>query len=57
MVGFDDNPAGRRLRPALTMAIERAKRGNGTGRARHVVLDTELVVRESTAAIRKRAQR
>jgi DNA-binding LacI/PurR family transcriptional regulator len=66
VVGFDDNPAGRRTRPALTTvrqdvdakgraaaraltgAIERAKTQRA-GRAKHLVLDTELVVRDSTA--------
>jgi DNA-binding LacI/PurR family transcriptional regulator len=65
VVGFDDNPIARRMRPALTTvrqdvdakgrtairaltaAIERAKTKPG-GRAKHVVLDTRLVVREST---------
>jgi DNA-binding LacI/PurR family transcriptional regulator len=67
VVGFDDNPVGRRTRPALTTvrqdvdakgraavqalttAIERAKNRPG-GRAKHLVLPTALVVRESTAA-------
>jgi DNA-binding LacI/PurR family transcriptional regulator len=67
VVGFDDNPVGRRTRPALTTvrqdvdakgraavqaltsAIERAKKHPG-GRAKHLVLPTELVVRDSTAA-------
>jgi DNA-binding LacI/PurR family transcriptional regulator len=66
VVGFDDNPLGRRTQPALTTvhqdadakgraaaaalttAIERAKTGR-PGRGRHLVLPTELVVRESTA--------
>jgi DNA-binding LacI/PurR family transcriptional regulator len=66
VVGFDDNPVGRRTRPALTTvrqdvdakgraaaraltaAIERARTDSG-GRAKHLVLPTELVVRESTS--------
>jgi DNA-binding LacI/PurR family transcriptional regulator len=66
VVGFDDNPIARRMRPALTTvrqdvdakgrtavralttAIERAERRPAT-RAKHVLLDTELVVRDSTA--------
>jgi DNA-binding LacI/PurR family transcriptional regulator len=66
VVGFDDNPASRRTRPALTTvrqdvdakgraavraltaAIDRAKTRPG-GRAKHVTLDTTLIVRESTA--------
>jgi DNA-binding LacI/PurR family transcriptional regulator len=65
VVGFDDNPIGRRMRPALTTvrqdvdakgrtavraltdAIERAK--TKPGRAKHVMIDTELIVRDSTA--------
>jgi DNA-binding LacI/PurR family transcriptional regulator len=65
VVGFDDNPIGRRTRPALTtvrqdvdakgraaaaaltIAIERAKT-RPASRGRHVVLPTELVVRDST---------
>jgi DNA-binding LacI/PurR family transcriptional regulator len=68
VVGFDDNPAARRMRPALTTvrqdvdakgraavraltaAIERA-RSNPGGRAKHVMLGTELVVRDSTAPV------
>jgi DNA-binding LacI/PurR family transcriptional regulator len=67
VVGFDDNPLARRMRPALTTvrqdimakgraaaaaltsAIERGRDGT-SGRARHVRLPTELVVRDSTAA-------
>jgi DNA-binding LacI/PurR family transcriptional regulator len=66
VVGFDDNPMGRRTRPALTTvrqdvdakgreaarvlsaAIARGTTGNG-GRAKHFVLPTELIVRESTS--------
>jgi DNA-binding LacI/PurR family transcriptional regulator len=66
VVGFDDNPIGRRTRPALTTvrqdvdakgraavqaltaAIARAKTG-GKSRAKHLVLDTELLLRDSTA--------
>jgi DNA-binding LacI/PurR family transcriptional regulator len=65
VVGFDDNPIGRRTRPALTtvrqdvdakgraaaaaltIAIDRAKT-RPTSRGRHLVLPTELVVRDST---------
>jgi DNA-binding LacI/PurR family transcriptional regulator len=65
VVGFDDNPIGRRTRPALTTvrqdvdakgraaaaalttAIERAKT-RPASRGRHVLLPTELVVRDST---------
>jgi DNA-binding LacI/PurR family transcriptional regulator len=82
VVGFDDNPVARRMRPALTtvrqdvdakgraavsaliLAMKRAKT-NQTSRGRHLVLPTELVVRESTAPppgdtpalTRRRAQR
>lgn len=67
VVGFDDSPLARRMRPALTTVrqpveakghaaagaltalIAKAKSGTGKGRPRHVVLPTELVVRESTA--------
>ena len=70
VVGFDDSPLARRMRPALTTvrqpveekghaaaaaltdAIERAKAGGPKGRARHVVLPTELIVRDSTASPR-----
>ena len=66
VVGFDDSPFARRMRPALTtvrqdvqakgraaaaaltQALERARTG-AAGRVRHVVLPTELVVRDSTA--------
>jgi DNA-binding LacI/PurR family transcriptional regulator len=66
VVGFDDNPLARRMRPALTTvrqdvaakghaaaaaltaAIERARNGSAT-RVRHVLLPTELVIRDSTA--------
>ncbi|HEX7537406.1 MAG TPA: LacI family DNA-binding transcriptional regulator [Dermatophilaceae bacterium] len=66
VVGFDDNPLGRRTRPALTtvrqdfgakgraavaaltIAIDRAKTRPAT-RGRHLVLPTELVIRDSTA--------
>ena len=66
VVGFDDNPLARRMRPALTTvrqdvaakgraaaaalteAIETVQAG-GTPEARHVLLPTELVVRDSTA--------
>ena len=65
VVGFDDNPLARRMRPALTTvrqdvaakgrsataaltdAIKRAPHGKPS-RAPHVLLPTELVVREST---------
>jgi DNA-binding LacI/PurR family transcriptional regulator len=66
VVGFDDNPLARRMRPALTTvrqdvaakghaaaaaltaAIERSRTGS-TNRVRHVLLPTELVIRDSTA--------
>jgi DNA-binding LacI/PurR family transcriptional regulator len=66
VVGFDDNPIGRRTQPALTtvrqdvdakgraaaaaltIAIDRAKT-RPASRGRHLVLPTELVVRDSTA--------
>jgi DNA-binding LacI/PurR family transcriptional regulator len=65
VVGFDDNPIGRRTRPALTtvrqdvdakgraaaaaltVAIDRSKT-RPASRGRHLVLPTELVVRDST---------
>lgn len=65
VVGFDDNPIGRRTRPALTTvrqdvdakgraavaaltsAIDRA-RTRPSSRGRHLVLPTELVIRDST---------
>ena len=67
VVGFDDSPLARRMRPALTTvrqdvagkgreattaltaAIEAARTGKKSGRAKRVVLPTELVVRDSTA--------
>ena len=67
VVGFDDSPLARRLRPQLTTvhqdvrekgrlaaaalrtAMDHSRAGT-TARADHVVLPTELVVRESTAA-------
>jgi DNA-binding LacI/PurR family transcriptional regulator len=67
VVGFDDSPLARRMRPALTTVrqpveekghvaagaltalIAKAKSGAPKGRARHLVLPTELVVRDSTA--------
>jgi DNA-binding LacI/PurR family transcriptional regulator len=72
VVGFDDNPLGLRIRPALTTvrqqadvkgrtaaatlstAIERSKT-RPPGRGRHIVLPTELVIRDSTARVPKRA--
>ncbi len=71
VVGFDDNPLSRRMRPALTTvrqdvaakghaaaealtdAIERRQQGRPV-RVRHVLLPTELVVRDSTAPPRGR---
>lgn len=68
VVGFDDSPFSRAMRPALTTvrqdvagkgraaaaalvsAIERARDGRAAPRPRHLVLPTELVVRDSTAA-------
>jgi DNA-binding LacI/PurR family transcriptional regulator len=44
----DVDAKGRTAVRALTAALERAKTKPG-GRARHVMLDTELVVRDSTA--------
>lgn len=67
VVGFDDNPIARSMRPALTTvrqdvdakgrtavraltdAIERAK--TKPRRAKHVMLDTELIVRDSTGPV------
>lgn len=67
VVGFDDSPFSRQMRPALTTvrqdvaekgraatkalvsAIERARAGGAPPRPRHIVLPTELVVRETTA--------
>jgi DNA-binding LacI/PurR family transcriptional regulator len=66
VVGFDDNPLAKRMRPALTTvrqdvaakghaaaaaltaAIERGRAGTAV-RVRHVLLPTELIVRDSTA--------
>jgi DNA-binding LacI/PurR family transcriptional regulator len=66
VVGFDDNPLAKRMRPALTTvrqdvaakghasaaaltaAIARSRTG-ATTRVRHVLLPTELIVRDSTA--------
>jgi DNA-binding LacI/PurR family transcriptional regulator len=66
VVGFDDNPLAKRMRPALTTvrqdvaakghasaaaltaAIARSRNGI-TSRVRHVLLPTELVIRDSTA--------
>ncbi|MGZ4595875.1 MAG: LacI family DNA-binding transcriptional regulator [Actinomycetes bacterium] len=67
VVGFDDSPLARRMRPnlttvrqpieekgraaaaALTAAIKRSRSTMAKGRARHLLLPTELVVRDSTA--------
>jgi DNA-binding LacI/PurR family transcriptional regulator len=67
VVGFDDNPLARRMRPALTTvrqdvaakgraaaasltaAIDRSRTGAGP-KVRHLLLPTELVIRDSTAA-------
>ena len=72
VVGFDDSPLARRLRPqlttikqditekgrvaatTLTTAMEHSRDGTKRRRAAHVVLATELVVRDSTAAPRGR---
>jgi len=66
VVGYDDNPLAKRMRPALTTvrqdiaakghaaaaalttAIANARTGK-SGRVRHVLLPTELIIRESTA--------
>ncbi len=66
VVGFDDSPLARRVRPALTTvrqditakgsaavdalvaAVDQARDGRPS-RARHLVLPTELIVRDSTA--------
>jgi DNA-binding LacI/PurR family transcriptional regulator len=66
VVGFDDSPLARRLRPQLTTVrqdvaekgrasatelarVLKAKRAGTQTRAKHLVLPTELVVRDSTA--------
>jgi DNA-binding LacI/PurR family transcriptional regulator len=64
VVGFDDSPLARRVRPMLTtvrqdveakgkaatsVLLEGMARAGGSGRAKRVVLPTELVVRDSTA--------
>ncbi len=70
LVGFDDSPLARRLRPQLTTVrqdidekgrtsaaelrrVMDARRAGTKGRARHVKLPTELVVRGSTAKPRR----
>jgi DNA-binding LacI/PurR family transcriptional regulator len=70
VVGFDDSPLARRLRPQLTTVRQDVRekgrvaaaalrvamahhRAGTTAPAEHVVLPTELVVRESTAAPRE----
>jgi len=68
VVGYDDNPLAKRMRPALTTvrqdiaakghaaaaaltaAIDRARTG-APSRIRHVLLPTELIVRDSTAKV------
>jgi DNA-binding LacI/PurR family transcriptional regulator len=68
VVGFDDSPLARRMRPALTTVrqdvqakgstaaaalmatIEAVREGRKPGRAQRVLLPTELIVRDSTAA-------
>jgi DNA-binding LacI/PurR family transcriptional regulator len=47
----DVDAKGREAMRALTTAIERAKSGGSTARAKHVLLETSLVVRESTAPV------
>ena len=66
VVGFDDSPLARRLRPQLTTVrqdvaekgrtsaaeltrVLEAKRAGTKPRTKHIVLPTELVVRDSTA--------
>jgi DNA-binding LacI/PurR family transcriptional regulator len=68
VVGYDDSPLARRVRPALTSvrqdvaakghaavaallaALESARTGRALGTPDRVLLPTELVVRDSTAA-------
>jgi DNA-binding LacI/PurR family transcriptional regulator len=75
VVGFDDSPLARRMRPSLTtvhqpveekgrtaaaalaQAIARDRGGNGTVRARHRLLPTKLIVRDSTAPPAGRSRR
>jgi DNA-binding LacI/PurR family transcriptional regulator len=66
VVGFDDNPLAKRMRPALTTVRQDAaakghaaaaaltaaiarSRGSAASRIRHVLLPTELIIRDSTA--------